>query len=181
MLACSPLHIMLAYLHLRTLTLAYFALGCFRSSSVCVCKCECRSVSVQRIFRKNPSQCFREERRRTDGKKKEKTYLKKNMFALQMKAQMGFVALAAAILAEKPTPCIVKQARCARQSQGQKAGALHRRRNSRSCKYPPGLSSKWKELQHLPVTLAQRFRPLLLAEVHGIECQNEAPRYCRIL
>ena len=38
---------MLAYLHLHTLTLAYFALGCFRSSSVCVCKCECRSVSVE--------------------------------------------------------------------------------------------------------------------------------------
>ena len=37
MLAYSPLHIMLAYLHLHTLTLAYFALGCFRSSSVCVC------------------------------------------------------------------------------------------------------------------------------------------------
>ena len=59
-LAYSPLHIMLAYLHLHTLTLAYFALGCFRSSSVCVFKCKCRSVSVQRIFRKNPSQCFRE-------------------------------------------------------------------------------------------------------------------------
>ena len=76
----------LAYLHLHTLTLAYFALGCFRSStytvvevsvckckcrsvSVCsanvvevsVCKCKCRSVSVQGIFRKNPSQCFREK------------------------------------------------------------------------------------------------------------------------
>ena len=38
---------MLAYLHLHTLTLAYFALGCFRSSSVCVCECECRSVSVE--------------------------------------------------------------------------------------------------------------------------------------
>ena len=61
MLAYLPLHIMLAYLHLHTLTLAYFALGCFRSSSVCVCKCKCRSVSVQRIFRKNPSQCFREK------------------------------------------------------------------------------------------------------------------------
>ena len=24
-------------------------------------KCKCRSVSVQRIFRKNPSQCFREK------------------------------------------------------------------------------------------------------------------------
>ena len=47
MLAYSPLHIMLACLHLHTLTLAYFALGCFRSSSVCVCKCECRSVSVE--------------------------------------------------------------------------------------------------------------------------------------
>ena len=50
MLAYSRLHIMLAYLHLQdlhTLTLAYFALGCFRSSSVCVCKCECRSVSVE--------------------------------------------------------------------------------------------------------------------------------------
>ena len=34
---------MLAYLHLHTLTLAYFALGCFRSSSVCVCV----SVSVE--------------------------------------------------------------------------------------------------------------------------------------
>ena len=60
---------MLAYLHLHTLTLAYFALGCFRSSSVrvcvsvemSVCKCKCRSVSVQGIFRKNPSQCFREK------------------------------------------------------------------------------------------------------------------------
>ena len=68
-LAYSPLHIMLAYLHLHTLTLAYFALGCFRSSSVrvcvsvemSVCKCKCRSVSVQGIFRKNPSQCFREK------------------------------------------------------------------------------------------------------------------------
>ena len=30
---------------------------------MCVCKCECRSVSVQRIFRKNPSQCFREKKR----------------------------------------------------------------------------------------------------------------------
>ena len=47
MLAYSRLHIMLAYLHLHTLTLAYFALGCFRSSSVCVCKCERRSVSVE--------------------------------------------------------------------------------------------------------------------------------------
>ena len=47
MLAYSRLHIMLAYLHLHTLTLAYFALGCFRSSSVCVCKCECRSVSAE--------------------------------------------------------------------------------------------------------------------------------------
>ena len=56
MLAYSPLHIMLAYLYLHTLTLAYFALGCFRSSSVCVCV----SVSVQRIFQKNPSQYFRE-------------------------------------------------------------------------------------------------------------------------
>ena len=43
MLAYSPLHIMLAYLRLHTLTLAYFALGCFRSSSVCVCV----SVSVE--------------------------------------------------------------------------------------------------------------------------------------
>ena len=75
----------LAYLHLRTLTLASFALGCLSSSpytvvkvsvckckcrsvSVCsanvvdvsVCKCKCRSVSVQGIFRKNPSPCFRE-------------------------------------------------------------------------------------------------------------------------
>ena len=40
-----------------------------RSASVCsatvvevsVCKCKCRSVSVQWIFRKNPSQCFREK------------------------------------------------------------------------------------------------------------------------
>ena len=63
MLAYLPLHITLAYLHLHTLTLAYFALGCFRSSSVCVCKCKCRSVSVQRIFRKNPSQCFREKKK----------------------------------------------------------------------------------------------------------------------
>ena len=28
---------------------------------VSVCKCKCRSVSVQGIFRKNPSQCFREQ------------------------------------------------------------------------------------------------------------------------
>ena len=28
---------------------------------VSMCKCKCRSVSVQRIFRKNPSQCFREK------------------------------------------------------------------------------------------------------------------------
>ena len=40
MLACSSLD-------LHTLTLAYFALGCFRSSSVRVCKCKCRSVSVE--------------------------------------------------------------------------------------------------------------------------------------
>ena len=81
-----PSYPSLAYLHLHTLTLAYFALGCFHSSpytvvevsvckckcrsvSVCsanvvevsVCKCKCRSVSVQGIFRKNPSQCFREK------------------------------------------------------------------------------------------------------------------------
>ena len=30
------------------------------SVEVSVCKCKCRSVSVQEIFRKNPSQCFRE-------------------------------------------------------------------------------------------------------------------------
>ena len=85
-LHCVLAYPSLAYLHLHTLTLAYFALGCFRSSpytvvevsvcnckcrsvSVCsanvvevsVCKCKCRSVSVQRIFRKNPSQCFREK------------------------------------------------------------------------------------------------------------------------
>ena len=30
------------------------------SVEVSVCKCKCRSVSVQGIFRKNPSQCFRE-------------------------------------------------------------------------------------------------------------------------
>ena len=83
---CMLAYPSLAYLHLHTLTLAYFALGCFRSSaytvvevsvckcecrrvSVCsanvvevsVCKCKCRSVSVQGIFRKNPSQCFREK------------------------------------------------------------------------------------------------------------------------
>ena len=86
-LHCVLAYPSLAYLHLHTLTLAYFALGCFRSFpytvvevsvckckcrsvSVCsanvvevsVCKCKCRSVSVQGIFRKNPSQCFREQR-----------------------------------------------------------------------------------------------------------------------
>ena len=30
------------------------------SVEVSVCECECRSVSAQEIFRKNPSQCFRE-------------------------------------------------------------------------------------------------------------------------
>ena len=78
-LAYSPLHIMLAYLHLHTLTLAYFALGCFRSSSVCVCKCKCRSVSVQRIFRKNPSQCFREKVSQEHHKCKEAESLESQM------------------------------------------------------------------------------------------------------
>ena len=89
-LHCVLAYPSLAYLHLHTLTLAYFALGCFRSSpytlvevsvckckcrgvSVCsanvvevsVCKCKCRSVSVQGIFRKNPSQCFREQQKCT--------------------------------------------------------------------------------------------------------------------
>ena len=42
--------------------------GCARSRQIAMCqclgvsKCKCRSVSVQRIFRKNPSQCFRESR-----------------------------------------------------------------------------------------------------------------------
>ena len=90
-LHCVLAYPSLAYLHLHTLTLAYFALGCFRSStytvvevsvckckcrsvSVCsanvvevsVCKCKCRSVSVQGIFRKNPSQCFREKGKLTN-------------------------------------------------------------------------------------------------------------------
>ena len=68
LIACLHTHPCILTLHTLTLTLAYFALGCFRSSSVCVCvsvevsvcKCKCRSVSVQGIFRKNPSQCFRE-------------------------------------------------------------------------------------------------------------------------
>ena len=87
LIACLHTHCMLAYssLHLHQytciLTLAYFALGCFRSSTytachactcsccsasvveVSVCKCKYRSVSVQGIFRKNPSQCFREKKR----------------------------------------------------------------------------------------------------------------------
>ena len=56
----------LAY-HACILTLAYFDTGILRTwmlslvQCVCVCKCKCRSVSVQRIFRKNPSQCFREK------------------------------------------------------------------------------------------------------------------------
>ena len=50
-----------------------------RSVSVCsanvvevsVCKCKCRSVSVQGIFRKNPSQCFWEQRQtKRQGKKR---------------------------------------------------------------------------------------------------------------
>ena len=50
-LHCVLAYPSLAYLHLHTLTLAYFALGCFRSSpytvvEVSVCKCKCRSVSV---------------------------------------------------------------------------------------------------------------------------------------
>ena len=39
------------------------------SAEVSVCECECRSVSVQEIFRKNPSQCFREKK----GKKEERS------------------------------------------------------------------------------------------------------------
>ena len=84
---CMPAYSLHACISITCiLTLAYFALGCFRSSpytvvevsvckckcrsvSVCsanvvevsVCKCKCRSVSVQGIFRKNPSQCFREK------------------------------------------------------------------------------------------------------------------------
>ena len=70
---CILAYSSLAYLHLHSFTLALhtlhftaFALPltAFGVVKVSMCKCKCRSVSVQRIFRKNPSQCFREKRRR---------------------------------------------------------------------------------------------------------------------